>query len=86
MYTLRYRRQARNYLARLPYRTKSEIVKKLHQLAENPNNPRLDVKALKSENAYLLRIGQFRVIYTLGHEELIIEIVRIRPRGDVYRG
>ncbi len=86
MYTLKYRRQARNYLARLPYRTKLGIVKKLHELAENPNNPRLDVKALKAENAYRLRTGQFRVVYTLRHEELIIEIVRVRPRGDVYKG
>ena len=85
MYKLKYRRQARNYLARLPFKIKSEIVKKLHELAHDPDNPALDTKALRGEMAFRLRVGQFRIIYTCHRDQLIIEIVKVRPRGDVYK-
>jgi mRNA interferase RelE/StbE len=85
MYKLKYRRQARNYLARLPFKAKSEIVSKLHELAGNPDNPALDAKPLVGEIGFRLRVGQFRVIYTRREDDLIIEIVKVRPRGDVYK-
>ena len=85
MYQLKYRRQARNYLARLPFKIKSRIVNKLHQLKENPDNPTLDVDKLKGETGYRLKVGQYRIIYTRLNDQLIIEVVRIRPRGDIYK-
>jgi len=85
MYKLKYRRQARNYLAQLPFKTKSEIVEKLHELTRDPDNPGLDTKALTGQMGFRLRVGQFRIIYTRQEDQLIIEIVRVRPRGDVYK-
>ncbi len=49
MYALKYRRQARNYLARLPLKTKTAIVNKLHVLADNPDDPNLDIDTLKDD-------------------------------------
>jgi len=86
MYELKYRRQARNYLARLPYKIKLKIVGKLHEIKENPDDPNLDIDRLKGGLGYRLRIGQYRIIYTRNDLELIIEVVKIRPRGDVYKG
>jgi mRNA interferase RelE/StbE len=85
MHKLKYRQQARNYLARLPFNTKSEIVAKLHELALDPDNPTLDINPLKGQMEFRLRVEQFRVIYKRQNDELIIEIVRVRARGDVYR-
>lgn len=85
MYQLKYRRQARNYLARLPLNIKSVIVNNLHQLAANPSDPALDVDVLKGKKGFRLRVGQYRVIYTRQDDRLIIEIVRVRPRGDIYK-
>jgi mRNA interferase RelE/StbE len=85
MYELKYRRNARNYLARLPIKIKSRIVDKLHELKKNPDNPNLDVDKLKGESGYRLRVGQYRVIYTRHKDQLIIEVVMIRPRGDIYK-
>ena len=84
MYQLKYRRQARNYLARLPIKIKSRIVDKLHKIKENPDDPNLDVDKIKGKSGYRLRIGQYRIIYTRYRDELIIEVVKIRPRGDIY--
>jgi len=85
MFKLKYRRQARNYLARLPFKIKSEIVNTLHKLTENPDNPELDIETLKGRRGFRLRIGPFRVIYVRQDDELLIEIVKVRPRGDIYK-
>ena len=85
MYQLKYRRQPRNYLARLPVKVKSRIVDKLHEIKENPDDPNLDAEKLKGESAYRLRVGQYRIIYTRYEDQLIIEVVKIRPRGDIYK-
>ena len=85
MYQLKYRRQARNYLARLPFKIKSRIVDKLHVIKENPDDPHLDVEKLKGKSGYRLRVGQYRIIYTRYEDQLIIEMVKIRPRGDTYK-
>jgi mRNA interferase RelE/StbE len=85
MYQIKYRRPARNYLAKLPIKIKSKIVDKLHEIKENPDDPNLDIDQLKGESGYRLRVGRYRVIYTLHKDQLIIEVVRIRPRGDIYK-
>jgi len=85
MYQLKYRRQARNYLARLPLKIKTRIVNKLHEIKENPDDPTLDVDKLGGGSGYRLRVGQYRIIYTRHEDQLIIEVVTIRPRGDIYK-
>lgn len=85
MYELKYRRQARNYLARLPLKIKSVIVNNLHELAANPDNPSLDIDVLKGRKGFLLRVGKYRIIYTRQDDQLLIEVVKIRTRGDIYK-
>ena len=75
MYKLKYRRSARNYIARLPMKSKTAIVNKLHDLAENPDNPDLDTAILKGRIGWRLRVGKYRVIYTRQDGTLTIEIV-----------
>ena len=86
MYKLKYRHQARNYLARLPSTVKSKFIKKLHDIKENPDAPTPDIEKLKGSEEYRLRVGQYRIIYTRYDDELIIEVVKIRSRGDIYKG
>jgi mRNA interferase RelE/StbE len=85
MYELKYRRQARNYLARLPLKIKSVIVNNLHELAANPDNPSLDIDVLKGRKGFRLRVGRYRIIYTRQDDQLIIEIVKICTRGNIYK-
>ena len=86
MYKLKYRRSARDYIARLPMKPKTAIVNKLNGLAQNPDNPELDVSVLKGRIGFRLRVGKYRVVYTRHDDILILEIVRIRSRGDIYKG
>jgi mRNA interferase RelE/StbE len=72
-------------LARLPLKTKTAIVNKLHELAENPDNLALNVEILKGRQGFRLRVGQYRVIYTRQDDQLILEVVKVRSRGDIYK-
>lgn len=85
MFALRYRRTARNYLARLPLKTKTAIVTKLHELAADPDDSSLDVVVLKGRTGFRLRVGLYRILYTRQDDLLVIEVVTIRPRGDIYK-
>ena len=73
-------------MARLPLKTKTTIVNKLHEVVLNPDNPDLDIDILKGRKGFRLRVGQYRVIYTRQDDQLIIEVVKIRSRGDIYKG
>ncbi len=85
MYKLKYRRRARNYLARLPFKAKTAIVKKLHELCLDPDSPSLDIDTLKGGEGFRLKVGQYRVIYKRDDYYSIIEVVNVRPRGDIYK-
>lgn len=73
-------------MARLPLKTKTAIVNKLHELARNPDNPDLDIDVLKGRKGFRLKVGQYRVIYTRQEDQLIIEVVKVRSRGDMSKG
>ena len=39
-----------------------------------------------SEDAYRLRVGDYRVIYLVADRVLVVYVIRIGHRGDIYRG
>lgn len=45
-----------------------------------------DVKKLKGNGYYRLRLGNVRVIFTKNDEELIILVIDIGNRGQIYEG
>jgi len=61
------------------------VREKLLQLAGDPFSPQLDAIKLQGRPGYRLRIGAWRVIYEIRNEELIILVLKIAPRGEVYR-
>jgi len=85
MYKLKYRRQARNYLARLPLKTKTAIVTKLNEIAADPDAPSHNIDILKSREGFRLRVGRYRILYTRQDDQLIIEVMKVRSRGDIYK-
>ena len=69
----------------LKSRTRKEQVRLLAKIYDLPQGEH--IKKLEGyENCYRLRVGDFRVIYELHHDEmLIITISDIGNRGDVYK-
>ena len=61
-----------------------KILEVIKDLAENPFPN--GYKKLKGEDdAYRIRVGSYRVLYTVEDAELLIEVFRVGPRGDVYK-
>jgi len=60
------------------------IAKKIKELAESPKRMR-NIKKLTDHPGYRMRVGDWRVVYTVKEEELLIHIVKIKSRGEVYK-
>lgn len=85
MYRIRYRSSATKMLRRLPNNVAKIIVGKINQLAENPHAPNNNITRLTGEPGYRLRVGNWRVLYEIDDNLLVIEIIKIGPRGGIYR-
>ena len=83
-YTVRIAPTAERQLKSLPKTTQSQITKRLLKLEDDPRPS--GVKKLDSEkDLYRLRVGDFHVIYTIRDRKLIVLIVKIGHRREVYR-
>ena len=84
MYTIKIREAALRFLQKMPRNEAERIRNKIHMLAANPYTPNNNVKALSGRIGYRLRVGDWRVIYEIHDTVLVIEVIKIGSRGDVY--
>ena len=64
---------------------RSRLAHRIDSLAENPF-PQGIRKLTGEEDLYRLRVGDYRIIYQVQGRRLVILIVRIGHRADIYRG
>lgn len=84
-YKIELSKRSYKYLEKLDKRSKQRISNYLLLLTNNPRNPELNIKKIQGESSmYRLRVGGFRILYTIEDNILIITIIKIGPRGDVY--
>ncbi len=82
-YFLKYRPAALRQLEMLDKRVQARLKPKITALSENPRPH--DHKKLKGfKNRYRIRVGSYRVIYEIHDEVLLVLIVKVGPRGDIY--
>lgn len=85
-YEVRFHKDALKNIQKLDKKTRNRILDQIDRLAVNPKHPELDIKKMQGiENHYRLRIGTYRVVYTIVNDQLIIVIIKIGSRGDVYK-
>lgn len=83
-YQVEIKKVAVKFLKQIPEKISNKILLEIDALAENPYPP--GYKKLKdTDNEYRIRIGDYRVIYSIYNEKLIIEIIKIGHRKDVYK-
>ena len=84
MWSIEFSREAVKALMRMPRDQAVRIRRKVDELARDPANAS-NVKKLTEHPGYRLRVGDWRVVYLLVDDRLVIQVVRIAPRGEVYR-
>lgn len=83
MFELQFKKKAIKALAKINEPFYSSIIQAIEELAENPRP--FGNKKLTGRNAYRIRVGTYRIIYDIFDTHLIIEIVHVGSRGDVYK-
>ena len=59
--------------------------KRLDQIAEDPYAQYTNATKLQNRPGYRLRVGDWRVIYDVQEDELVILALKVGFRGDIYR-
>ena len=59
------------------------IVDRIGKLAENPRPPRCE--KLSGQDKYRIRQGRYRIVYTIEDQDLVVYVVKVAHRKDVYR-
>jgi mRNA interferase RelE/StbE len=82
-YAVQYAPAALRHLRKLPAGVAQRILPAIDQLREDPRPP--GVKAMVGRRGYYrIRAGDYRVIYTVRDAELLVMVVEIGHRREVY--
>ena len=85
-YDFRVQRPAIKALGRLPRPLRERIWLRIEGLADNPRPRGCKLLTGALEGHYRIRVGGYRVVYTVDDEQRRVWVVRVGPRGSVYRG
>jgi len=69
----------------MPRNTAKLIREKLEMIAVDPYADHPNAKKLQGREGYRLRVGDWRVIYTIQNEQLLIIVLKVASRGKVYK-
>lgn len=81
-YELTFSKQAFKELSKINEPYYSNLKKAIYDLSENPK-PVGCIK-LKGRDGYRIRVANYRVIYDIYESELIVEIITVGHRKDIY--
>lgn len=83
-YTVEFKPAAKRSLEKLPTHIQATVLNAIDELQATPRPD--GCKKLKGEeNLWRIRVGQYRVIYQINSGELIVLVVKLGHRKDIYR-
>lgn len=71
-------------LARIPLNWQKRIARKIREVAVDPYAANHNLTKLQGRDGYRLRVGDWRVIYELHDERLVLLVLKVGARGGVY--
>ncbi|MGW8249898.1 MAG: type II toxin-antitoxin system RelE family toxin [Anaerolineales bacterium] len=83
-YRIAFARSARKELEVLSSSLAGRIFHKIEDLAKNPR-PAGCRKLLGESALWRIRVGNYRVIYSIDDDQQIVDIIHVRHRRDAYR-
>ena len=82
-YRIEIKKSAVKELNRLPKKDLKLIISRIEALADNPRPP--NSKKLCADEKYRIRQGKYRILYEIEDTVLIVYVVKIAHRKEVYR-
>ena len=79
---IRYRKSALKVLRRMPRPQAQRIIEAVKSIS-NRDGHLYDIRKLRGRDGFRLRIGGYRVIFSL--YDHVLDLRRISPRGDAYK-
>ncbi len=82
-YKIEIKRSAEKEIASINRKDRLRIIERLQSLSDDPRPS--GVKKLSGEGKYRIRQGNYRILYQIYDEVIIIVVVRVAHRREVYR-
>ena len=82
-YRIEVKKSAVKELSRIPKKNLVKIIKHINSLGDNPR-PK-GSKKLSREEKYRIRCGTYRILYLIKDDVLVIYVIKVAHRKDVYR-
>ncbi len=83
-YSIEFSSEAERFLEKTDVKTSLRIAKAIGKLSVDPR-PQGCKKLVGVPNEYRIRIGDYRVVYQIRKTVLMVFIIRIGHRKDIYR-
>jgi mRNA interferase RelE/StbE len=83
-YSVDFSKVARKQFKKLPSDVQERIQNKINELAIEPR-PNGVKKLQGEENSYRIRVGDYQVVYDIFDDVLLINVIRVKHRNQVYR-
>jgi mRNA interferase RelE/StbE len=84
MYKITFKKSAEKDLSKINPVYYDSVVYNIKELAENPR-PFGSIKLKGYDNTYRIRVGVYRVVYTIEDNILMVEVIKIGHRRDIYK-
>ena len=84
-YRVTIKRSAVKEIEAIPQKKERQrIIRRIGQLADNPRPP--ESRKLSGHDRYRIRQGVYRIVYAVDDIEIVVVVVKVGHRKDVYRG
>ena len=85
MHKLTYKKSALKVMRKMPRSQAEKLQRALKTMAQDPYAYQGDWKPMKGEPYWRLRLGNYRAICSIDDGELVVLVLKVGPRGDVYK-
>lgn len=83
-YLIEYSKTVKKDIKKIPRSDLQQIVEKIYKLSIDPRQSGIK-KLSGTRDLYRARCGDYRIIYEIRDNELVVLVIKIGHRSDVYR-
>ncbi len=83
-YRIEFTPKAESQIAELPKKNQKQVIRKIESLKENPR-PHKSRQLKNFPHFHRIDSGDYRIIYTIQEDVVLVTVVKIGHRKDVYR-